>query len=104
MLLVSFRNPKYKRFEGKRMSEVITALGAQPLDVLFRLLADNGGSVPTVYFHHAEQDMQLALRQPFVSIGSDGMALKTEGPLAAGNPHPRSYGPSPGSWAATCAS
>src|SRR6185436_4835282 len=95
MLLVSFRNPKYKRFEGKRMSEVITALGAQPLDVLFRLLADNGGSVPTVYFHHAEQDMQLALRQPFVSIGSDGMALKTEGPLAAGNPHPRSYGTFP---------
>jgi N-acyl-D-amino-acid deacylase len=95
MLLVSFRNPQYKRFEGKRMSEVIGALGGQPLDVLFRLLADNGGSVPTVYFHHAEQDMQFALRQPFVSIGSDGMALKTEGPLSAGNPHPRSYGTFP---------
>jgi N-acyl-D-aspartate/D-glutamate deacylase len=92
MLLVSFRNPQYKRFEGKRMSEVITAVGGQPLDVLFKLLADNNGTVPTVYFHHAEQDMQLALRQPFVSIGSDGIALKTEGPLAAGNPHPRSYG------------
>ena len=95
MLLVSFRDPRYKRFEGKRMSEVIAALGGQPLEVLFRLLADNGGSVPTVYFHHAEQDMQFALRQPFVSIGSDGMALKTEGPLAAGNPHPRSYGTFP---------
>jgi N-acyl-D-amino-acid deacylase len=95
MLLVSFHNPQYKRFEGKRMSEVITAVGGQPLDVLFKLLADNGGSVPTVYFHHAEQDMQFALRQPFVSIGSDGMALKTEGPLAAGNPHPRSYGTFP---------
>jgi N-acyl-D-amino-acid deacylase len=92
MLLVSFRSPQYQKFQGKRMSEVIAALGGQPIDVLFRLLADNGGSVPTVYFHHAEQDMQFALRQPFVSIGSDGSALKTEGPLAAGNPHPRSYG------------
>jgi N-acyl-D-amino-acid deacylase len=92
MLLVSLRNPPDKRFEGKRMSEVIAAVGGKPIDVLFRLLADNGGSVPTVYFHHSEEDMQVALRQPFVSIGSDGLALKTDGPLAAGNPHPRSYG------------
>jgi N-acyl-D-amino-acid deacylase len=92
MLLVSLRNPAYRRFEGKRMNEVIAALGGQPFDVLFRLLTDNGGSVPTVYFHHAEEDMRYALAQPFVSVGSDGSALKTEGPLSGGNPHPRSYG------------
>lgn len=95
MLLVSFRNPKYKQFEGKRMNEVIQALGKPPLDVLFQLLIDNHGSVPTVYFHHSEEDMRYALRQPFVSIGSDGTAVKTEGPLAAGNPHPRYYGTFP---------
>jgi N-acyl-D-aspartate/D-glutamate deacylase len=95
MLLVSLRNPKHKRFEGKRMSEAIAALGAKPIDALFQLLAENEGSVPTVYFHHAEEDMQFALKQPFVSIGSDGAALKTEGPLAKGNPHPRSYGTFP---------
>jgi N-acyl-D-amino-acid deacylase len=63
--------------------------------VLFELLAGNDGSVPTVYFHHSEDDMKYALRQPFVSIGSDGAALKTEGPLAGGNPHPRYYGTFP---------
>jgi N-acyl-D-amino-acid deacylase len=95
MLLVTLRNPKYKQFEGKRMSEVIKAMGKPPLDVLFELLTENGGSVPTVYFHHAEDDMRYALKQPFVSIGSDGSAVKTEGPLAAGNPHPRYYGTFP---------
>ena len=95
MLLVSLTNPEYKRFEGKRMSEVIAALGGQPLDVLFKVLVANGGSVPTVYFHHSEEDMRYALRQPFVSIGSDGTAVKTEGPLARGNPHPRYYGTFP---------
>jgi N-acyl-D-amino-acid deacylase len=95
MLLVTLRNPKYKQFEGKRMSEVIKATGKPPLDVLFELLTENGGSVPTVYFHHAEDDMRFALKQPFVSIGSDGSAVKTEGPLAAGNPHPRYYGTFP---------
>jgi N-acyl-D-amino-acid deacylase len=95
MLLVTLRNPKYKQFEGKRMSEVIKATGKAPLDVLFELLTENGGSVPTVYFHHAEDDMRYALKQPFVSIGSDGSAVKNEGPLAAGNPHPRYYGTFP---------
>lgn len=95
MLLVSFSNPRYKRFEGKRMSEVIKSIGKPPIDVLFELVAANEGSVPTVYFHHAEDDMRYALRQPFVSIGSDGSALKTEGPLSAGNPHPRYYGTFP---------
>ena len=65
------------------MNEVIQAIGKPPIDVLFELLEENGGSVPTVYFHHNEEDMKFALRQPFVSIGSDGTAVKTEGPLAA---------------------
>ena len=95
MLLVTLRNPKYKQFQGKRMSEVIKVMGKPPLDALFELLTENDGSVPTVYFHHAEEDMRYALKQPFVSIGSDGTAVKNEGPLAAGNPHPRYYGTFP---------
>lgn len=95
MLLVTLRNPKYKQFQGKRMNEVIKALNKPPLDVLFELLRENGGSVPTVYFHHSEDDMKYALKQPFVSIGSDGTAVKTEGPLASGHPHPRYYGTFP---------
>jgi N-acyl-D-amino-acid deacylase len=95
MLLVSFSNPKYKRFEGKRMSEVIQALGKPGIDVLFELLENNKGSVPTVYFHHSEEDMRYALKQPWVSIGSDGTAVTETGPLAAGNPHPRYFGTFP---------
>jgi N-acyl-D-aspartate/D-glutamate deacylase len=93
MLLVSLSDPDYKRFEGKRMSEVIAAFPARkPMDVLFDTLLANGGSVPTVYFHHAEDDMQYALRQPFVSVGSDGTAVRIGGPTAQGHPHPRYYG------------
>jgi len=95
MLLVSLTNPAYKKFEGMRMNQVIEAVGRPPLDVLFELLEANGGSVPTVYFHHSEEDMRYALRQPFVSIGSDGTAVANEGPLAAGHPHPRYYGTFP---------
>ncbi|MDZ4800768.1 MAG: amidohydrolase family protein [Bryobacteraceae bacterium] len=96
MLLVSLSNPEYKRFQGKRMNEVIAGLGGgDDIDVLFKVLIDNNGSVPTIYFHHSEEDMRYALQQPFVSIGSDGTAVRTEGPLAASHPHPRYYGTFP---------
>ena len=36
--------------------------------------------------------MNLALVQPWCSIGSDGTSLAIEGPLRSGHPHPRSFG------------
>ncbi len=49
----------------------------------------------TVYDHHTEKDMNLAMVQPWCAIGSDGQALTTEGPLRRGHPHPRSFGTFP---------
>jgi N-acyl-D-aspartate/D-glutamate deacylase len=95
MLLVSFSNPAYKKYEGHRMNELIAKIGGAPVDALFKVLEDNNGSVPTVYFHHDEKDMQYALRQPFVSIGSDGTAVAIDGPTAEGHPHPRYFGTFP---------
>jgi N-acyl-D-amino-acid deacylase len=96
MLLVSLAHADGKRFEGKRMSEVIAAFpGKKPMEVLFDILLASGGSVPTVYFHHAEADMRYALAQPFVSVGSDGTAVQIGGPTTRGHPHPRYYGTFP---------
>ena len=79
MLLVTLANPRYSQFAGKRMSEAITSIGTPPLDVLFQLLIESDGSVPTVFFHHSEEDMRYALAQPCVSIGSDGSAVSAGG-------------------------
>ncbi len=95
MLLVALSAPAHRRFEGKRMSEVIATLGGKPTDVLFDLLLANAGSITTVYFHHTEPDMTAALARPFVSVGSSASALATAGPLAAGRPHPRAFGTFP---------
>ncbi|MBN9519918.1 D-aminoacylase [bacterium] len=96
-MLVSGRGP----YEGLTMDRVIgeKSKGKTPppdaLDVLFDVLIEQDGSVPTVYAHHDERDMTLALSQPWCSVGSDGSALATEGPLRRGNPHPRSFGTFP---------
>jgi len=96
-MLVSANNP----YQGLTMDVVIAKKSEgktpapDPLDVLFDLLIEQNGSVSTVYAHHTEEDMNLILRQPWCSIGSDGSALATEGPLRRGNPHPRSFGTFP---------
>ena len=96
-LLISANNP----YKGMTMDQVISAKSQgkspppDPLEVLFDLLLERSGSVGTVYAHHTEKDMNLALAQPWCSIGSDGSALATEGPLGRGNPHPRNFGTFP---------
>ncbi|MDZ4685574.1 MAG: D-aminoacylase [Planctomycetaceae bacterium] len=89
------------RYEGLTMDRVL-ALRSQgkpsppePLEALFDILIEENGSVPTVYAHHTEPDMNLALSQPWCSIGSDGSAYAIEGPLRRGNPHPRNFGTFP---------
>jgi N-acyl-D-amino-acid deacylase len=95
MLLVSLKAERNKPFQGKRMSELIAARGGHPADVLFDVLLEEGGSVPTVFFHHSEPDMQLIMKQPWTSIGSDGSAVSPNGPTGRTHPHPRYYGTFP---------
>ena len=96
-MLISGQGP----YQGLTMDKVIAARskgkspGPDPLDVMFDILVEQGGSVPTVFAHHEEKDMNLAMLQPWCSIGSDGSAYATEGPLRRGNPHPRNFGTFP---------
>jgi N-acyl-D-aspartate/D-glutamate deacylase len=62
---------------------------------MFDFLLEENGSISTIYAHHTEEDMNLALSQPWCSIGSDGLAHSIEGPLRRGRPHPRSFGTFP---------
>jgi len=88
-------------YEGLTMDRILAARtkgkesAPDDLDVLFDLLIEQGGSMPTVYAHHTEKDMQLAMLQPWCSIGSDGSAYALDGPLRRGNPHPRNFGTFP---------
>jgi N-acyl-D-amino-acid deacylase len=88
-------------YEGMTMDRVLATRAKgktpapDPLDLFFEILVEQGGSVATIYEHHTETDMNLALVQPWCSIGSDGLAYATEGPLRRGAPHPRSFGTFP---------
>jgi N-acyl-D-aspartate/D-glutamate deacylase len=101
MLVSAKLSKSNERFQGQTMDQIIAAKSTgrerdvDPLDVLFDFLIEEKGSVGTIYAHHTESDMNDALVQPWCSIGSDGYALATHGPLRRGHPHPRSFGTFP---------
>lgn len=89
------------RFQGMTVDRIFAEKAQghserpDPIDQLFDFLIEEKGSIGTIYAHHTEDDMNLALRQPWCSIGSDGSALAVEGPLRRGHPHPRNFGTFP---------
>ena len=84
-----------RRYEGMRIAEAAKKAGKDPFDFVFDLLIESRGSVGCVYFIISEDDLKLAMAQPWVAVGSDGSALAIEGPLRSGVPHPRSFGTFP---------
>ncbi|MBY0494684.1 MAG: D-aminoacylase [Cyanobacteria bacterium] len=80
---------------GKRISQIAVERKADPWDVYFALLVDSGGRIGALYHMMSEDDVKTGLRAGFVTIGTDSSALRSEGVLAQGSPHPRSYGTFP---------
>ncbi|MEP6782929.1 MAG: D-aminoacylase [Acidobacteriota bacterium] len=80
---------------GKRISEIAAERKADPWDVYFQLLIESGGRIGALYHMMSEDDVVTGLRFNRVTIGTDSSALRTEGVLAQGKPHPRSYGTFP---------
>jgi N-acyl-D-amino-acid deacylase len=84
-----------RKYEGMRVLEAAKQAGKDPFDFVFDLLIAERGSIGCVYFIIDEGDLALAMKQPWVAVGSDGSSLATEGPLHVGVPHPRNFGTFP---------
>ena len=93
IVLARASRPEVQQYEGMRVAEIAAALGvADPADVVIDLMAAEGGRISGVFHTMSEEDVRLILRQPWVSVASDGSAINLE---AAGVPHPRNYGTVP---------
>jgi N-acyl-D-aspartate/D-glutamate deacylase len=80
---------------GKRLSQIATDRGQDNWDTLFSILIENDGRVAALYHMMSEDDVKTAMRFPWVSVGTDSSAIRPEGELGRGQPHPRSYGTFP---------
>lgn len=89
---VSSYNPEV---DGLSMSELGKKRGVSPERAIVDLLIEQKGEGFQISFGNTEPNLAEALRQPWVSIGSDGSALNTGMKTTFGKPHPRSFGTHP---------
>jgi N-acyl-D-aspartate/D-glutamate deacylase len=94
VMVAAVQKPENKKYEGQRMDEVAKLMGKDPVDALCDLLVSENGAAEAIYFSMSDQDVELAMKQPWVGIGSDGRAVSPE-MTSEGRPHPRFYGTFP---------
>ncbi|RYY38706.1 MAG: D-aminoacylase, partial [Sphingomonadales bacterium] len=97
VVLANAQNPKYAQFHGKNFAEIGKAVGKDPADAAWDIWLDAlPARAGALYFMMDEADIALAMKQPWVSVGTDASATdSTLDPEQQGRPHPRANGTFP---------
>lgn len=94
VLLNEARADSLKIYEGKTLLEIGRMRGQDPYEAAFDILLADGGATSAIYFSMSEDDLRVAMRQPWVSVGQDAGA-RTPAPDGLGRGHPRGFGTFP---------
>jgi N-acyl-D-amino-acid deacylase len=92
LVLIDFRNPALKPLTGRTLEDVARERGASPEQTVLDLIVEDDSRVGAAYFLMSEDNVELGLRQPWVSLGSDAESSAPEGVFLASSTHPRAYG------------
>lgn len=92
VLFIGFRNEAMKPLTGKTLAELIALRGTSPEDTILDLIIEDNSRVDTAYFLMSEENVELGLKQPWTSLGSDAESSAPEGVFLKTSTHPRAYG------------
>jgi len=91
VMLVAVLNPELKKWEGKTLEEIGSAMGKDPRDALMDIvLADRAGS-SCILFIMSEEDVRAALKHRLVAFCTDSPAVAEDGILSEEKSHPRAW-------------
>jgi len=92
VLVTSVLDPALREYEGKTIAQISVWKQKDPIDALLDLVLADKNNTGAVYFSMLEDDVRLAMRQPWVSVGTDYNEVSTTGPLSESRSHPRAWG------------
>jgi len=95
ILIGVVQNPKLLPLQGKTLADVAKLWNKDPMDALFDLLIEDKAYTNVAVFGMSEDDVALALQQPWTSVCNDSSGASPEGLLGQEHPHPRAYGTFP---------
>src|SRR5690606_27798289 len=92
LILIEFRNPALKPLTGRTLAEVARERGTSGEETLLDLIVEDDSRVGAAYFLMSEDNVELGLSQPWVTLGSDAESSAPEGVFLESSTHPRAYG------------
>ncbi len=92
VLLIDFKSEALKPLIGRTLADVARERGATPEETLIDLIIEDDSRVGAAYFLMSEENVELGLKQPWVSLGSDAESSAPEGVFLKSSTHPRAYG------------
>ena len=85
-------NPALSQYSAHFLEDIASGMNVSPDEALIRLFAETTHSPSVIYFSMNEDDVRTALRQPWVSVGSDSGAPPPSARASGASVHPRGYG------------
>ncbi|MBI2678703.1 MAG: amidohydrolase family protein [Candidatus Koribacter versatilis] len=95
ILVTSVLNPELKKYEGQTVAQIAKDQNKDPLDALIDFVIADRDNTGAVYFSMAEEDVRLAMQQPWVAVDTDYGGVNVTGPLSESKSHPRAWGAFP---------
>jgi len=95
ILITDVLQDDLKKYQGKTVADLGKMMNKDPLEAAFDLIVQSRDNTGAVYFSMNENDVKLAMRQPWVSVDNDASGVNPEGPLGESKTHPRAYGTFP---------
>jgi dihydroorotase/N-acyl-D-amino-acid deacylase len=95
ILIGVIKNPALLSLQGQTIAAIAKSRRKDPLDTLLDILVEDNGFTQCAVFGMQEDDVALALKQPWVSVDNDSSGTSPEGKLGEEHPHPRAYGTFP---------
>jgi N-acyl-D-amino-acid deacylase len=89
------QNPALHELQGKTLAQIAKERKQDPIDVLMDILIADNAYTYVAVFGMREDDIVLALTQPWTSIDNDSSGTAPTGLLGQEHPHPRAYGTFP---------
>jgi dihydroorotase/N-acyl-D-amino-acid deacylase len=95
VLIGVVKNPALLNLQGQTLAAIAKARGTDPIDTLLDILVEDNGYTECAVFGMREDDIALALAQPWTSVDNDSSGTAPDGRLGTEHPHPRAYGAFP---------